>query len=297
MDNSNQLLHFLTAATTNLQEALSKPTNMKKVNHCRYIQKRLQKRDNKKISSTNKKSSTPPTTVPKVTPTQTTPLNNARPHPVATLPHSSFYWQPSPINGYPTTYNAPSTAITPPLSNSPSSSLNSTATSGYTSRPQSQPSYDPDFESLLTEIGLETSPSPQYSDTTRGESSLSRQPSLNTVHWETYLPPNEFIPSPHSDFSDVDDSAYSSPCNPSPIYYPIQVCSPPNSVVTSTTTSYHHVATGSCEWLPPAVSCGTLPSTHTHHTATAIPAPSFLNMTPTLGVPSSLNEILELVTP
>lgn len=267
MEDSNQLLHFLTTATSNLQEALSKPSNSKKVNHRKYIQKRLQKRDTKVTRKT------------KAQPSSTAPVamtTTVRPQPVATMPLQSMSRQTVTNSSCKQLYHhlpTSSSSSSPPLTSSHSLSY---------SRPPSCPqTYDPEFESLLSEIFID-SPS-RYSDSTidHRQHSLSRQPSLNNLNWETYLP-SDFIPSPPSDFSDVDveDSAHSSPRNPSPVYY---------HSVPDPTCYQQRVATASCEWLPSSTNCGPFSST------TIFPS-SLLNV-PTLA-PSSLNEILEqLVTP
>lgn len=250
-NDSNQLLRFMNEATFNIQEALSRQSNGKKVNHRKFIQKRLQRG-----GKTNKKAKqVTATSRPHAAPGhQTTNATNRQP--VAVLPPPTSYWSTLPPTDVQQVYQSVPTCSNyaySPYSNSRSQSLD----------------YDPEIESLLCEFGLD-SPS-QYSDTA---ADASRSGSVATTTWDSYLPTT----SPPSDFSDIDDSAYSSPRNPSPVCYSNHQ-SPP--------FFHQQVATGSCEWhqsVPPVVSC---PSS-------SLP-PNYLSFN--AAITPSLNEILELVTP
>ena len=299
MEDSNQLLHFLTAATSSLQNALSQPSNGKKVNHRKYIQKRLQRNTSSgaKLRKTATKTATTTPSAPVTTAT------GPRPQPVATaaatFAQQPVYWQqPAPVpptmtSAYEQYYLTPSSS--PLVTSSLPSAYSSPAYSASYSRPPSCPlppphSEEDELENLLTEIGLSSSSDSNinmlmshpphtvsHPSVTMATTATAPQPpssSLSTTSLEAYLPSD----SPLSDFSDIDDSvcsAYSSPRNPSPVCYPPTAPSP---------QCPSHIATAaSCEWLQPSV-VG-VPSSMGG--AGALPA-SLLDVMPTLG--SSLND-------
>lgn len=252
-NDSNQLLRFMTTATSNIQEALNRQAKAKKVNHRKYIQKRLQRG----AKQTKKPK-------PQIHSNAITNTFVGR-QPVATMPviPSSSYWTPSTANN---DYDELLRLVSLP------STMSSSCPPSLTcSRPSScQEQCDPEIDSLLSEFGLDSpSQCSHYSDSAM----VVNQRGSN---WDLLGPTSvECLPfSPLSEFSDFDDSTHSSPRNPSPVctYYPTN----------QSPSSYYqqHVATASCEWLPPT--CG--PS------VAPLP-PSVLPLTP------SLTEILELVTP
>ena len=253
MENSNQLLHFLTAATSNLQSALSQPSNGKKVNHRKYIQKRLQRTNG---SNKLRKSNTTKTTSSTSTASVTT-VTGPRPQPVATTAGSvtqqqPMYWQPPAMTSTYEQYYFPPSSSPLPLS----SAYSSPPYSASYSRPPSCPvpplsQEEDELESLLTEIGLNSSSDPAsnmmipppHSASHPSVSVATTSSSLSATSLDVYLPSD----SPLSDFSDIDDSvcsAYSSPRNPSPVCYPSAAPSP---------HVQSRVATASCEWLQPSL--------------------------------------------
>ena len=222
--DSNQLLRFMNTATTNIQEALGRPGKGKKVNHRKYIQKRLQ----------------PCKKCPRKTKAQLTTIPGRQP--VATMlgsfqPSSSSSWAtPTQQCTTPNEYDELFQLVSQPVPFSPPTLYNSRPTSA-------QEGFDPEIENLLSEFGLE-SPS-QVSHYT--DSSDSRKGSLvslsSQVPESVMVTSHDYLPfSPHSDFSDLDDS----PRNSSPvcIYSHNPSPSPPEYF-------YHqHITTASCEFLP-----------------------------------------------
>lgn len=228
IDTNNSLLSFMSEATTNLQQALSKQGKAKKVNHRKYITKRLQN-GTKGTRGTSNKSKTQQqqkAAAPAVQPSlSASSLPSWEPPAVADLPAFPSYdfYQSPPSNGYTATpYPSPPTT---------------TAT---------HQEFDPDLEELLTEIGLESpSHSSQYScvsspsSLTRG-SAVCQAPSSSGHGYNNFVP-SDILENLPSDFSDIDES-YPSSRSVSPTYYsPSPLCT-------------NHQLYGSYEWLPiPAV--------------------------------------------
>ena len=203
-NDSNQLLQFVNTASTNIQARMQEALKgkAKKVNHRKYIQKRLQNGKPSRKTATSKL----PTT-------QTT--SQVGRQPIASFSSITVsdcerlcQYVPSPK----------------PLANT---------------RQGSQEQYDPEIDSILSEMGMypdlsmdSPSQSSLYSDTTDEVCRTFSNASSGS------LPqiPDYYAFSPNSDFSysDVDDSAYSSPRNASPI------CgySPPVAAV-STSAQYY----------------------------------------------------------
>ena len=267
-NDSNQLLRFMNEATSNIQVALSRQGNGKKVNHRKFIQKRLQRNVNTRSLPAKKSKPTSANTATAGTLSANHVMSNPAitRQPVATLPSTTpAYWQLSEQQIY--HQPIPSTTV-------PSSIYQSSYTdSPFYSASLSQ-DYDPEIDSLLYEFGLD-SPS-HHSDIAvenRVSSAISQGSTTSSTAWEV---PCYQSTSPLSDFSDIEDStysAYSSPRNPSPVCYS-------NS---SSPQFCHQVATGSYEWsqmtyVPPVSS---------------VPSSLSLNSM----ITPSLNDILELVTP
>lgn len=213
-NNSNELLKFMSTTTSSLQEALERSrTKPKKVNHRKYLEKRLQKgpRSTKKPKPTAN--------------TASNVISLCGRQPVAGLtadraPNATQVSQQYIQNEYDHLYQIVSSPSVFPTSSSNHSFAHS--------RPPTP--YDPEIESLLSEFADSPSQSSLYGDSTsRGGSrgslvssmcsstSFSMENSLITQS-ESYV----------SDFSDFDESNYSSPINPSPINACYSTLSPPS---------------------------------------------------------------------
>lgn len=224
-DPSNPLLSFMSEATTNLQQALSRPGKRKKVNHRRYLTKRLKQEG---------KTSTKPRPLQKPA-VPTAPANQLPPALTTSLPS----WEPAFVPDLP-----PFPSFYPPQ--------NEVAATPYPSPPPAQ-EFDRELEELLSEIGLDSpSQSTQYAcvdspaSVTRGAVIASQAAPNSSLSYNTYLSSDllDNHLSPPSDFSDIDDSypSYPSSRSDSPAYH-----SPPNTL----SLSYNnHQVYGSCEWLP-----------------------------------------------
>ena len=226
IDPSNPLLSFMSEATTNLQQALSKQGKRKKVNHRRYLIKRLKHEG--KASGASAKPKTQQKPVAPAPASQLPPMTTNLPS-----------WQP------------PSLPELPPL---PAYDFYPRNEVPYPSPPTAQ-EFDPELEELLTEIGLDSpSQCSQYScvdspaSLTRGAVASQAAPT-SSLSYSTFLTSDlrDNHLSPPSDFSDIDDSypSYPSSRSDSPAYQS------PNQLPPSCSS---HQVYGSCEWLPmPAV--------------------------------------------
>ena len=217
---NNSLLSFMSEATTNLQQALSKQGKAKKVNHRKYINKRLQHSGkNSRVSSSKPK---PQRASAPCAGQSTVGLPSWEPSCVADIPPFSTYdyYQNTPSSGYSSTpYPSPPTTTAQ--------------------------EFDPELEELLTEIGLESpSQSSQYScvsspaSLTRG-TAVSQAPSTSNLTYNAFMSADMLDNLP-SDLSDIDES-YPSSRSVSPTYYSPRTASP---------LCTNHQLYGSYEWLP-----------------------------------------------
>lgn len=241
LNNCDQLLSFVAQTTNGIQEAFLKKRKGKHVNPRKFIQKRLN-RGSKPVRPQSKpaKQAAPsaPTNLdrhcvaPGVFPTMGAPCSWNQTSIPSAAPSPSPSYNCFTSYGYPKT----TTAITP-------SNYSDICT--Y-SRPSScQDEIDPELESLLSEFGLESPPSqytgsPSSSAVSRSGSGVGFLPSstsFDAILGTDLLSSEQQYPfSPRSDYSDIDDSAYSSPLNSSPAcpaYY-----------------QQHMSSIASCEWLP-----------------------------------------------
>ncbi len=235
--DSNELLKFMNTATSNIQVALGRPCKNKRVNHRNYLKKRLQNGGPK----TTKK--------PKVTPA------HSNRQPIAGLTPSSFpIYTESSKNEYDQFYQLFSQ---PSVFTHATVPQHTTNTIAYSRPPSVQEELcDPEIESLLSEFGAESpSQCSLYGDSASTGSSrsgslvCSSMCSSTQLSLENMVVPNDYyVLSPPSDFSDFDESNYSSPRNLSPVnnnnsYYTNVSPSPP-------VTYYHHNLTASYDCIP-----------------------------------------------
>ena len=234
---SNELLKFMNTTTSNIQEALGRSTTKtKKVNHRKYLEKRLQNRGPRQAKNDKKA---------KLTSSSRQPIAGGISSSGARCLKQSI------TNEYDQLYQ---------IVSQPSTVFSSTSQLTY-SRPPSvhdihdageaalaAASCDPEIESLLSEFGVDSpSQCSLYSDSysrgtsSRGSlvSSMCSSTSLSLDHGNT-VTGDWYAYSPPSDFSDFEDS---SPPNSSPAYYPAVSPSPPAMY-------YHQNLTASYDCIP-----------------------------------------------
>ena len=270
VNNCDQLLSFVAQTTNGIQEAFLKKKKGKHVNPRKFIQKRLN-RGSKPVRPQNRPAKQAATSAatnldrhcvaPGVFPSTGVLCSMGQ----TSIPSAAS--SPSPAYNCFAPYGYPeTTTIATPSSYSEVSTY---------SRPSScQDDIDPELESLLSEFELESPPSssPISCAVSRCESGVGFLPptstSFDAILVNDLLSSEQQYPfSPCSDYSDIDDSAYSSPLNSSPAcptYY-----------------QQHMSGIASCEWLP------------TCSTTAAQPAPFTLP----LHVPSHREIIDMLSTP
>lgn len=229
--NSNDLLKFMNTATSNIQEALGRSTKSKKVNHRKYLEKRLHRGPR-----TVKKS--------KPTPVSISAICNRQPvaELIAVASNATTQQQYMQQNEYDQLYQ---------LVTQPAAFPSTPTTFAAYSRPPSAHEADlcdPEIESLLSEFVDSPSQCSLYGDSSSAGGSSSRGSLVSGMCSSTSLsmentlitPSDCYVLSPPSDFSDFDESNYSSPRNPSPIsaYHPPPSVSPP--VATTTGSMYYH---------------------------------------------------------
>ena len=236
--DSNGLLKFMNTAASNIQVAFGRPSKSKKVNHRKYLEKRLQPKGPK----TTKKSKVAPG-----------PLPCSR-QPIAGLTSSfpsnaTHLYTESSTNEYDQLYRLVSQpSVFPPCSTAAVAAVPNTF--AY-SRPPSvhDETRDPEIDSLLSEL----TDSPQcslYGDSSsagssRGSLTSNVCSSANLSLENTLVTPSDYYVLSPSDLSDFDESNYSSPRNLSPVnaYYPNVSPSPPS-------TYFHHNLTASYDCIP-----------------------------------------------
>jgi len=239
---SNELLKFMTTTTSNIQEALGRSTKTKKVNHRKYLEKRLQNRGPRQVKN-EKKSKLTTTTSNAVLYSNRQPVAGLLPAAAPTASQqqsrivSSFVKQSQLPNEYDQLYSIVSSPPLFPANNSPSSSHGDVAATAACC--------DPEIESLLSEFGVESpSQCSLYSETHSRATSSSRGSLVGSMCGSSRTSPLQgadpstmvtmttggtdwYAYSPPSDFSDFEDS---SPPNSSPAaaqqYYPTPVVSP-----------------------------------------------------------------------
>lgn len=254
LNNCDQLLSFVAQTTNGIQEAFLKKKKGKHVNPRKFIQKRLN-RGSKPVRPQNKP----------VKPAAVSAATNLDRHCVApgVFPgagalcgsaQTSFpLTAPSPspsYNCFAASYGYPETStIATPSSYS--------EVSTYSRPPSCQDEIDPELESLLSEFGLESPPSSSHCTGSPRSTAVSRcgsgvgflptSTSFEAILGTDLLSSEQQYPfSPCSDYSDIDDSAYSSPLTASP------VC--------PTYLQQHMSGVASCEWLPTCSSFGAQPA-------------------------------------
>lgn len=247
--NCDHLLSFVAHTASGVQEAFLKKGKGKHVNPRKFIQKRLnrgpkqvrpQKKHTKQLAATSAATSLDRHCVaPGVSNTRALCSWNQGSNTSAASPPSSSY------NCY-SSYGYIETTTT-------TSSYEHISTYGHP--PSCQDGIDPELESLLSEIGLESpqscsTGSPSCSSVSRCGSGVGLLPtsaSFEAILGTDLLSSEQQHPfSPHSDYSDIDDSAYSSPHNSSPVcptYYQQQMS-----------------GVASCEWLPTCSSIAAQPA-------------------------------------
>ena len=268
-NDSNDLLKFMNTTTSNIQEALGRQAKGKKVNHRKYIQKHLNQRGPRST-----KKSKPSSNSSSMCGIQ--PIARIMSTPISLVTDSTRQCAQSNQNEYDQLFQLVSQAPVYPIESPPV----------IYSRPssvQEEPHYDPEIESLLSEFGVESpSQNSLYGDCSSAASrrgSFTCVGSASTLDNSTLVSTNDgYVLSPPSEFSDFDESNYSSPQNPSPVnsYYPSVSPSPPGS------SCYHHNLTASYDCFP-TVSTSAVPS---RPNGISIP----------FSVNPSLNELLGLVS-
>lgn len=249
-NNCDQLLSFVAQTTNGIQEAFLKKRKGKHVNPRKFIQKRLN-RGSKPVRPQNKPAKQAATKLDRhcVAPgvfTSTGPLCS-RGQGQTSMPSAAP--SPSPSFNCFASYGYPETTTI-----ATSSSYSEVCT--YSRPPSCQEEIDPELESLLSEFGLESPPSVSQCTGSPNSNAVSRcgsgvgflptSASFEAIFGTELLSSEQQYPfSPRSDYSDIDDSAYSSPLNssPCPAYY-----------------QQHMSGIASCEWLPTCSSIAAQPA-------------------------------------
>ena len=252
-NNCDQLLSFVAQTTNGIQEAFLKKRKGKHVNPRKFIQKRLN-RGCKPVRPQTKPAKQAATNLdrhcvaPGVFPSAGALCSRGQGQTSMPSPAPS----PSPSFNCFASYGYPETTTI-----ATSTSYSEVCT--YNSPPSYQDEIDPELESLLSEFGVESPrSSSQYTGSPPNSNAVSRcgsgvggflpaSTSFEAILGTDLLSSEQQYPfSPCSQYSDIDDSAYSSPLNPSPVcpaYYQQQVS-----------------GIASCEWLPTTSSTAAHPA-------------------------------------
>lgn len=258
-NDSNGLLKFMTNATSSIQEAMGRSAKTKKVNHRKYLEKRIQ--------GGPKKTKKPKTAIS---------MYNTR-QPIATLvPKQSSQ---SYIQTLENEYDQLFELVSPPsIFRSPKTSRNS-----YAPPQNNRDDYQQqqEIETILSEFEADSPLQSLYSDSTSARNSIDTTvcPSTNFSMENTLVTFNDgYVYSPSDDISDFDESNYSSPRNPSPVYHSNVSPTPPEMY------QQHHNLTATYDYIP---------TTGTSYASIIPDRPSCLSLA---SYNASITDILELVS-
>lgn len=228
---------------------MGRQAKTKKVNHRKYLEKRLQKGPKK-------------TKKPK-TPANALSMYNSR-QPIATFgqkQRSQSYFQALENNEYDQLFDL----VSPPsVFRSPKSSTNSSYAPPQTIRDDYQQQQE--IETILSEFEADSPQQSLYSDhaSTRGSIDTGICSSTSFSMENTLVTFNDgYVYSPSDDISDFDESNYSSPSNPSPIYHNTVSPTPPEMYQQprqSLTATYDYTTGTSFASIPDRPSCLSLAS-------------------------------------